>query len=162
METTNALTLTKITDDENKLHLAIQEKRLINATEEDLKQCLRYIFALIGLKNVPSNELKILLHEFIRQNYGGHTAAEIRLAFEMAVTGKLDVDPVCYENFSPLYFASIMNAFRGWAAAAVRKVEWKVDEEKPKTKGQIADLNFDYAYYLFKKVDKLPKIRRKK
>lgn len=162
VETTQQYEPSKITDEENKLILAIKEKRLINATEDELKQCLRFIYVLIGLKNIPGGELKIFLHEFIRQNYGGHTAAEIRLAFEMAITGKLDVDPVCYENFSPLYFASIMNAFRSWSKAAVQKIEWKVVEEKPKTKDQIVDINCEYALYLFKQVDKLPKIRRKK
>lgn len=145
--------LLKITNDETKLQLALKDSRIINISEEELKQCLRYVFELIGLRKLPSGELKEFLHAFIRQQYGGHTAAEIRLAFEMAVTGKLDVDPVCYENFSPLYFASIMNAFRPWAVKTFNKLPL---EPKAYTKDEIVDIDCDYANYLKNKANKLP------
>src|SRR5262245_20635761 len=81
---------------------------------EPIKQALRYAFTLVGLRgqNLPDEYEKEILIKFIVTKYGGHTAAEIRLAFEKAVSGELDIDATCYENFSVLYFSRIMNAYR--------------------------------------------------
>lgn len=88
---------------------------------EPISQALRYCMVLVGLRanNLPSQEEKAVLIGFIRNNYGGHTAEEIKLAFTMAINGELGMaieDVKCYENFSVLYFSSIMNAYREWAA----------------------------------------------
>lgn len=93
---------------------------------EPIKQALRYAVVLVGLRaaNFPNDEEKRVLIEYIQNYYGGHTAAEIKLAFEMAVAGKLNVEQVsCYENFTPLYFSSIMNAYREWAKAESKEVK---------------------------------------
>lgn len=147
--------LTLITDNEEKLALAIQQTRLKDCTEDELKQCLKYCYALVGLRaqNFPTGELKEFLHGFVRQQYGGHTPAEVRLAFEMAVTGKLTADPNCYENFSPLYFASIMNAFRPWAAKTVDQLP---PHEKKPTPDEIVDINCEYIAAKLKEINKLP------
>ena len=74
----------------------------------------------VGLrgKNFPEGVEKSLLLTHIWKEYGNHTPDEIRLAFDMAVAGRLNLPPdeiKCYENFSCLYFSTIMNAFRVWA-----------------------------------------------
>lgn len=141
-----------------KLEKALQEARLRDQPEESLKQALRYCFMLVGLraKNMPDEMEKAFLINFIREHYGGHTAAEIRLAFDMAVTGKLDVDPVCYENFSVTYFAKIMNAFRGWARDQVRAIEAAEPIDRVLSRDELVDLNVEYALYLFRQINKLP------
>lgn len=82
----------------------------------------------LGLReaNIPEkDELSLLIHHLLTQ-YGSHTCEEIRLAFDMAIGGQLDLLPGesvnCYENFSCLYFSSIMNAYRRWAAQAHRQL----------------------------------------
>lgn len=140
-----------------KLQTALQETRIGTLLDiEPLKQALRYAMVLVGIKahNVPNEREKVVLLQFIVNNYGGHTPAEIRLAFDLAVAGELDVDDVkCYENFSPLYFASIMNAYRKWARS-------KHSETKPKPKEMTdeekLDIELSYAAYLQKQVNKWP------
>lgn len=77
----------------------------------------------IGLRsaNWPTPEETAVLIEHIYSNYPGHTVAEIKLAFDMAISGKLDVEANCYESFSCWYFSSIMNAYRDWAAQEYRQ-----------------------------------------
>lgn len=72
----------------------------------------------IGLReaNFPDEVETMALMQFIRSNYHNHTVGEIKMAFEMAIAGKLDVDAVSYENFSMAYFGKIMSAFRKWAS----------------------------------------------
>ena len=101
--------------------LTASENTKINKSPvEEIKQVLRLILIKIGLRsqNWPSDEEKLVLIEHIIKNYGNHTCEEIKLAFDMAIAGRLDVEVNCYENFSCLYFSGIMNAYRSWAKEA--------------------------------------------
>lgn len=145
---------------DEKFALAVQGQRIASVSDlEPLKQVLRYCMALVGVRaqNLPDEANKAVLLHFIKNNYGGHTPEEIRLAFDMAVSGKLGLplDQVkCYENFSPLYFSTIMNAYREWA-----KAEY-VQLKPPEPVYDIVEINIGYAKWLqsehFKKWNKLP------
>lgn len=123
------------------LQVALTEKQLAHCTEDDLKESLKYAFMVVGLRaeNIPSGRDKDFLHTYILKNFAGHTPAEIRLAFDMAVQGRLDVDPECYhDNFTIAYFARIMKAYRQWAREEVKQLppppeqestpEWKLHD----------------------------------
>lgn len=92
-------------------------KIFLHETDEPVKEALRYAMLLVGLreKNMPFGEEKQLLINFIKKEYSTHTAEEIRVAFDSAITGKLGIDATCYENFSIAYFAKIFTAYRAWA-----------------------------------------------
>lgn len=102
-------------------------------SEEDLKQVLRYAMVLVGLRgnNMPTDEEKFVLLNFIRSNFGNQTPEEIRLAFDMAVAGKLGVDAKCYENFSCEYFGRIMKAYLDYAREETRTVKKEVEVTLP-------------------------------
>jgi hypothetical protein len=73
--------------------------------------------ALTGIRanNMPNSDEKALLFMFLRRNFGGHTPNELKLAFEMAASGRLEVDARHFENFSCEYVGRILTAFRSWA-----------------------------------------------
>ena len=141
-----------------KFQTALTDQRICNLTDiEPLKQALRYAMVLVGIKanNVPNDREKSVLLQFIVNNYGGHTPSEIRLAFDLAISGDLDVEDVkCYENFSPLYFASIMNAYRKWARPKHGDIK---PIEKELTADEKLDIELQYAAYLQKQVNKWPR-----
>jgi len=136
------------TIDEQRLALAVQEPKLADLPEADLKNLMRYLFMLVGIRghNIPAGDEKEFLHLFIRKFYGIHTAAEVRLAFDLAVTGKLECDPKVYENFSTEYFARIMNAFRKWSAVEIRRLETRT----PPTISDVdkKQIDLEYMYFL--------------
>lgn len=140
-----------------KFETALTDQRIVRMDDvEPLKQALRYAMVLVGIKanNVPNANEKMVLLQFIVNNYGGHTPAEIRLAFDLAVAGELDVEDVkCYENFSPLYFAGIMNAYRKWAKPRHGEIKPPQKEIGPDEK---LTINIEYAAYLQKQVNKWP------
>lgn len=110
-----------VTGDGSNLAIALSGNSINKSTVEDLKQVLRLLFIKVGLRaaNFPSSEEKDVLISHIINNYGNHTPLEIRLAFEMAITFKLDLNEKeipCYENFSCAYVSKIMNAYRKWAS----------------------------------------------
>ena len=100
--------------------------------EEDLKQVLRYAMVLVGLRgnNMPTEEEKFVLLNFIRSNFGNQTPEEIKLAFELAVSGKLEIDAKCYENFSCEYFGRIMKAYIEYARQETITVVKEIEEVK--------------------------------
>jgi len=119
-----------IGSDEIALSTAIANTKIVNSSINEIKEVLRLVMIKIGLRsqNWPSEEEKIVLIDHILKNFGGHTCEEIRLAFDMAMAGKLyeynlkgeqvPVSANCYENFSCLYFSGIMTAYRMWASQA--------------------------------------------
>ncbi len=102
-------------------------------SENDLKQVLRYAMVLVGLRanNMPTDEEKYVLINFIQSNYQNVTIAEIKLAFEMAVSGKLGIDAKCYENFSCEYFGRIMSNYIEMSRAETIVFGNKFEEAKP-------------------------------
>jgi hypothetical protein len=117
--------------DELGLMTAIENTKINKSSVEEIKQVLRLTLIKIGLRsqNWPSDEEKLVLIEHIIKNYGNHTCEEIKLAFDMAIGGRLDVEVNCYENFSCLYFSNIMNAYRHWANEAYRHLPEKNNQQ---------------------------------
>lgn len=121
-----------VSGDELGLLTAVENTKIKNSSVDELKQVLRLVMIKIGLRsqNWPSEEEKMVLIEHIIKNFGGHTCEEIKLAFDMAMDGKLEdvdlkgnhiiVNANCYENFSCLYFSGIMGAYRSWSKEAYR------------------------------------------
>ena len=108
--------------------------------EEDLKQVLRYSMVLVGLRgnNMPTEEEKFVLINFIKTNFRNLTPEEIKLAFEWAVSGKLGIDAKCYENFSCEYFGRIAKAYIDYSRQSTLTVVKEI--EAPKEIPSDADL----------------------
>ena len=118
------------TGEEHQLQIAIASELICKIHISHLTQVLRLIMLKLGIRanNLPSKEETGVLMDHIITNFGGNRIEEIKLAFDMAMAGKLHIDDInCYENFSCAYFSKIMNAYRFWAADAVRGI---VQEEK--------------------------------
>lgn len=136
--------------------IAIQQAQSFNnirlRDEEDIKQVLRYSMLLVGLRanNMPTNEEKFILINFIKSNFGNQTPEEIRIAFEMAVAGKFNTDIKSYENFSCEYFGRIMNAYLDFARQEIKNLPKPIEEmkEPPSNeylKKQAIEIANDYA-----------------
>lgn len=84
----------------------------------NIQAVLRGIFVLVGLRaeNLPVPEEMAVLLQLILESWGNLSIGEMVLAFKMAVSGRLNVDATCYQNFSPEYFGKIMAAYVKWAS----------------------------------------------
>lgn len=122
--------------------IAIQQAQSTHSlrvrNEEDIKEVLRYSMLLVGLRgnNLPTEEEKFVLTNFVRSNFGNQTPEEIKIAFEMAVSGKLQVDAKCYENFSCEYFGRIMNAYLEFARQEIKNLPKPIEQVKEKPSDQ--------------------------
>lgn len=148
------------TSDEKGFELAISKPRIISVPVETLKESLRQIFFLIGLREeqIPADEEKGFLIQYIVENYGGHTADELNLAFKMAIQGKLKIDykdVKCYGIFSPMYFTAIIDAYREWAKEQVKLLPMTVQDRKLKPM-EIVDINLIWALKCLNEINKMP------
>jgi hypothetical protein len=89
---------------------------------------------LVGIRaqNMPQTQEIDVLLSFVKKNYGGHSSLEIKIAFDLAVNGTLEVEDVkCYENFSCEYLGRIMSAYRKYAAVEYKhsKIPTMIAEE---------------------------------
>jgi hypothetical protein len=140
------------TSEEVAFELAITTPRIVNEELETLKGALRQVFFLIGLRaeQIPADEEKGFLIQYIVENYGGHTADEIKLAFKMAIQGKLKIDNKdvkCYGIFSPMYFTTVMDAYREWAREQIILLDAPEIPKEPSVKEK-AVINLEYAGFL--------------
>lgn len=102
--------------------------RICDETVEKLDEMFRYCFLMVGLRerNFPNQLETMFLHQFIRENYGGHSVDEVKMAFRMAIKSELDIESeevTSYENFSVRYVSNIMNSYRRWASYEFRRLE---------------------------------------
>lgn len=80
---------------------------------------------------MPTEEESFVLINFIQTNFANVTIAEIKLAFDMAVSGKLGIDSKCYENFSCEFFGRIMARYLEFSAEETRIISQRVVEDEP-------------------------------
>lgn len=119
-------------DSEELVLLALNDKPIKKSSTEELKQALRYVMVLVGIRanNLPVDEEKLILLNHIQRYFGMYTIAEIRLAFELAIVGELDLKPdevKCYENFSCEYVSRILKSY-----GKVHKKAVEFDEKRYK------------------------------
>lgn len=120
--------------------------------DNTIKEVLRYVMILVGLRgnNLPTDEEKIVLTNFVKSNFGNQTVFEIKIAFEMATSGKFNIDVKCYENFSCEYFGRIMNAYIEFSKEEIKNLPKMIEEPKPipsdqELKKQAIDTANNYA-----------------
>ena len=76
-----------------------------------LRENLAYIFTLLGFTKYPDKDEMVVIEDFIRTSYPLFTVQEFRIAFKMAIQGKLDCSTEHYEKFSPKFIGQVMSAY---------------------------------------------------
>lgn len=133
---TQGLNVPAIGREEQQFAVAVTTGKIIaSCSVEEIKQVLRLVIIKVGVReqNWPNDIEKLLLIEHLVSNFGGNRLEEIKLAFDMAINGRLDVEVNCFENFSVLYITKILNAYRFWAEEQYRVIEPKlppIDDSK--------------------------------
>lgn len=79
----------------------------------EIRKMLIKLFTLTGLKkeNFPDEFQTDVLIEFLRNDLGNFSLAEMELAFRLAMKNELEVDANHYQSFSGVYIAQIMSGY---------------------------------------------------
>jgi hypothetical protein len=106
---------------DNEIADAFKGSKLNLISPVTLKENLAYIFTLLGFTKYPDKDEMMIIEDFIRTSYPLYTIEEFRIAFKMAVQGKLDCSTEHYEKFSPKFIGQVMAAYTK-KAVEVRKM----------------------------------------
>jgi hypothetical protein len=98
---------------------------------------------LVGINN-PGEVKLAILEDWIRNEYGGFTINEVKVAFKQMVANDF-IDH--YQNFSPAYFSQVMDRYKK-KANEVRKM---MPQERVEAIPHLTDLEIiDYSYQEYK------------
>lgn len=103
-------------------------------SDEPIKQVLRYVFTLIGIRaeNIPNDIQKSVLINFIQNDLKQFSVDDIKIAFHLLLKNELDCDPNHYQSFSALYLSNVMNAYQKHRFETIREFQKKQNEMKQK------------------------------
>lgn len=106
-----------------------------NAQLADVEDMFKVIFVLAGVKkqHIPNQLESLLLYEHLVKQYGNHTLDEMKLAFELAISGELEMpmnEIKTYDNFSVMYVSKILDYYRLWAREKYYRLEHHIDPPK--------------------------------
>jgi len=116
---------------DNEIAEAFKGNKLNLVSPVTLKENLAYIFTLLGFTKYPDTQEMIVIEDFIRTSYPLFTIEEFRLAFKMAVQGKLDCSTEHYEKFSPKFIGQVMAAYTKKALEVRKMIKPIVKEIEP-------------------------------
>jgi hypothetical protein len=104
--------LSTLKTSKSKVVQAFEQPKIYTLTEiEDLKNTIKYIFVLVGLRETPSKEEFMVLIDYIKTNYTMYSLQELKLAFQLALKKEFVVEINHYGLFSPSYFSVVMYAY---------------------------------------------------
>lgn len=116
---------------DNEIAEAFKGNKLNLVSPITLKENLAYIFTLLGFTKYPDTQEMIVIEDFIRTSYPLFTIEEFRLAFKMAVQGKLDCSTEHYEKFSPKFIGQVMSAYTKKALDVRKMIKPILNEIEP-------------------------------
>lgn len=123
---TNAEKIIQANTDTRIIHLGMNH--------QPLKDVLKYVFSLIGLKgiNYPNEfDTTMVLIPFIKDKLGLFTVADIKVAFQMAVAGELgEIDLKHYQTFNSIYLSDVMKAYKVYKNRVIAEEEKRIQKEK--------------------------------
>lgn len=90
--------------------------QIMQATDQEVLKSLAYVATLVGIKDLPDKVAKSVLLTSLRRNYETVTCEELVLAFELAVTGKIQANIEHFNNLDFKYISGVLNAFKFYKA----------------------------------------------
>lgn len=94
------------------VNISIESETIKHCDTNKLEQLMAYLYTLCGFEKMPSETQDMVLINFIRNNFSDITLDEIKLAFELGVSGETGVNMKHYHNFNAIYFSDVINAYK--------------------------------------------------
>lgn len=120
---------------------AYHQPRIRNIeSDEPIRQVLRYIFTLIGIRaeNIPNDVQKSVLINYIQNDLKQYSVDDLKIAFHLMLKNELDCEPNHYQNFSPMYLAQVMNAYQKHRNSAIHEFKKLEMEQKQMEQNELS------------------------
>lgn len=108
---------------------------------------------MLGLKGerLPSEGEMVNMYKSVLDEYPNLKIGELSLAFNLAATGKLDVEVETYQNFSMLYLHRILRSFARYGLQKLSEIKPVQKENKWLPREVTEDEKIDLAFECYKK-----------
>jgi len=112
----------------------LRSKKIIDCTPKEIIEKLSLIYMLVGLRpqHFPTQQEDVLLITFIKKHFARQGIDELYYAFELAITGELDIDDVkVYDQFTLEYLMRIMNSYKRHMIEKCKEIQTKIKPVEP-------------------------------
>lgn len=108
---------------------------------------------MLGMKGdrLPSEGEMINMYKSVLDEYPNLKIGELSLAFNLAATGKLDVEVETYQNFSMLYLHRILRSFARYGLQKLSEIKPVQTESNWQPREVTEDEKIDLAFECYKK-----------
>ena len=114
--------------------ISLNSAEIRRSNDDTLIAMIRYGCKVLGIDGtrLPPVADMIILAENLKTYHANLRYKELKLAFDMAASLKLDFSPNPYQNFNVLYMNELLAAYKKWSANAYKmlKPESNYDNEK--------------------------------
>jgi hypothetical protein len=150
------------TDTELAIAKTYAEKRIGDFTREDMTKLVEIMAQwriLLGVTSEPTEQELIIICQFMYDNFKKFTLADVRLAMNWAIGGRLDVGFVTQKNISSYYVSRVMNAYDDYkrhifndmmAEREKYRQRLEIDKPRPQTPKEKAETFKDFVVSMYK------------
>ena len=113
---------------------------------------------LLGSTTEISDAELIFVCQFIYDNFGRFTLSDVKIAMQMAISGKLNIEYVSQKTISGLYISKCLNSFEEYKARIINELAYKkekhdnqlsIEASKNATQEQKATIHKEYLVSMF-------------
>lgn len=97
---------------------------------ESLQVTLKYVFVLVGMREMPRKEERAVLINYIQENYSMYSVEEVKLAFTLALKKEFVCETNHFELFSCRYFSNVFDAYIEYRERIAKEYMIKQQREK--------------------------------
>lgn len=150
------------TDTELAIAKTYAEKRIGDFTREDMTKLVEIMAQwriLLGVTSEPTEQELIIICQFMYDNFKKFTLADVRLAMNWAIGGRLDVGFVTQKNISSYYVSRVMNAYDDYkrhifndmmAEREKYRQRLEIDKPRPQTPKEKAETFKEFVVSMYR------------
>lgn len=102
------------TEEQHQIALTYSDKQIRYYDREDMTKLVEVMAkwrVLLGVSSDSTQEELILICQFLYDNFKNYTLADIKLAMNWVISGKIDIGFVSQKNISSYYVSKALNAY---------------------------------------------------
>ena len=142
------------TDDELLIARTFSEKRIMNYDADDMAELVKVMAQwrlLLGVTNDSTQAELVVICQFIYDNFGKFTLADIKTAMNWSISGKIDVGFVTQKNISAFYISKCMQSYEARKMQLVNEIAYNKQRfESRRDLDTKADVTPEYKCQVFK------------
>jgi hypothetical protein len=115
------------TDDELVVARTFSEKKIMNYDADDMAELVKVMAQwrlLLGVTNDSTQAELVVICQFIYDNFGKFTLADIKTAMNWSIGGKIDVGFVTQKNISAFYISKCMQSYEARKMQLVNEIAY--------------------------------------